>query len=143
MAYLLDVSVVIALIDRTHIGHEAASHWFAANSPGGWATCPMVENGVVRIMIQPSYPNAQASPAIVAAALQRLCRLPGHEFWPDSLSLVQSTVFNPNLMTSANHVTGTYLLGLAVSRSGKLATFDRRLSTAAVDNGASHVELIA
>lgn len=141
-AYLLDVSVVIALMDRTHIGHEAANHWFATTAPAGWATCPIVENGVVRIMSQPSYPNAQASPAVVAAALAQLCRLPGHEFWPDSLSIVRSAVFDLNLLTSPHHVTDIYLLGLAASRGGKLATFDRRLNTAAVRNGPDHFELV-
>jgi toxin-antitoxin system PIN domain toxin len=142
-AYLLDVSVVIALMDRTHIGHETANGWFAANSRGGWATCPIVENGVVRIMSQTSYPNAQASPSIVAAALVQLCRLPGHEFWPDGISLLRSSVFDPKLLTSPRHVTDTYLLGLAASRGGKLATFDQRLNRAAVKHGTDHVEVLS
>ena len=141
-AYLLDVSVVIALMDRAHIGHDTANRWFAANSRGGWATCPIVENGVVRIMSQTSYPNAQASPSIVAAALAQLCRLPGHEFWPDGISLLRSPVFDLNLLTSPRHVTDAYLLGLAASRGGKLATFDQRLNTAAVKHGAGHVEVL-
>ncbi|SMH50225.1 TA system VapC family ribonuclease toxin [Mesorhizobium australicum] len=143
MAYLLDVSVVIALIDRTHIGHDAANLWFADARPRGWATCPIVENGVVRIMSQSSYPNAQASPAVVAAALQQLCRLPAHEFWPDGLSLTSSTLFDLQALSSAHHVTDMYLLGLAAAHDGKLATFDRRLRTEAVQNGPQHIEIIA
>ncbi len=142
-AYLLDVSTTIALIDRMHVGHEPANRWFAEKSSGGWATCPIVENGVVRIMSQPSYPNVQESPAIVAAVLRQLCRLPAHEFWPDNLSLVTSDLIDLHLLTSAPRVTDTYLLALAASRNGKLATLDRRLQTAPVRNGAAHLELIA
>ena len=28
MTYLLDVNVLIALIDPTHVSHDAAHHWF-------------------------------------------------------------------------------------------------------------------
>jgi toxin-antitoxin system PIN domain toxin len=143
MAYLLDVSLVIALLDRMHVAHDAANDWFSANASAGWATCPIVENGAVRIMCQPSYPNVQESPALVAAALRRLCQLRGHEFWLDSLSLVSSTEFDLSRLPSARHVTDTYLLGLAVSRQGKLATLDKRLVAMAVRNGASHLEFVA
>ena len=30
MIFLLDVNVLIALIDPTHVGHEAVHKWFAA-----------------------------------------------------------------------------------------------------------------
>lgn len=142
MAYLLDVSVVIALIDRTHVAHEAVNRWFADASPVGWATCPIVENGVIRIVSQPSYPNVQASPSIVAAAVRKLCDLRGHEFWPDSLSLIRSAVFDSQRLVSAQHITDTYLLGLAASRGGKLATLDRRINTGAVKDGPKHIEHI-
>jgi toxin-antitoxin system PIN domain toxin len=143
MVYLLDVSTIIALIARTHVGHATSNQWFASNAGGGWATCPIVENGVIRIMSQPAYPNAQASPTIVTAALRQLCRLPGHEFWPDSLSLLDSAFVDVNLLPSARHITDAYLLALAASHSGKLATIDRKLSTMAVRNGAQHLELIS
>ena len=142
MAYLLDVSVVIALLDRMHVSHELVSTWFAARSREGWATCPIVENGVLRIMCQPSYPNVQDSPGLVAAALRQLSLLYGHEFWPDDLSLLTSGHFELSRLPSSRHVTDTYLLGLAASRAGKLATLDRRLSPAAVTSGEHHIELI-
>lgn len=143
MAYLLDVGLVIALLDRMHVAHNAANDWFSAKASAGWATCPIVENGVVRIMCQPTYPNVQESPALVAAALRRLCQLRGHEFWPDSLSFVSSPEFELSRLPSARHVTDTYLLGLAASRGGMLATLDKRIVASAVTNGARHLELVA
>jgi predicted nucleic acid-binding protein len=54
---LLDINVVIALLDQGHVLHQAATQWLAREQGHGWATCPITENGVVRIMAQPAYPN--------------------------------------------------------------------------------------
>ena len=69
MRALLDVNVLIALLDADHLHHEAARRWLRDNIREGWATCPLTENGCVRIMAQPAYPNrlpasqvAEASP---------------------------------------------------------------------------------
>ena len=56
---LLDINVVIALLDQGHVLHQAATQWLAREQGHGWATCPITENGVVRIMAQPAYPNHQ------------------------------------------------------------------------------------
>jgi predicted nucleic acid-binding protein len=50
--YLLDVNVLVALIDPAHIGHNAAHIWFGARA-AAWATCPITENGVIRILGHP------------------------------------------------------------------------------------------
>ena len=72
-AALLDANVLIALVDPRHVHHELAHRWFAGSAPGAWATCPITENGVVRIMAQPTYPNPQPA-AAVAARLAEACR---------------------------------------------------------------------
>ena len=54
---LLDVNVLIALFDSAHLHHEAAHVWFAGNSARGWRTCPITENGFLRILSHPGYPN--------------------------------------------------------------------------------------
>ena len=33
-----------------HIRHDAAHEWFSANRKEGWATCPITEIGLVRIL---------------------------------------------------------------------------------------------
>ena len=50
MTALLDVNVLIALFDPVHGHHEPAHAWFAHNRPFGWATCPITENGLVRVL---------------------------------------------------------------------------------------------
>ena len=65
MRALLDVNVLVALLDATHVHHRVASDWLARHLRSGWASCPMTQNGCLRILSLPSYPNSQP-PAIVA-----------------------------------------------------------------------------
>ena len=58
MRALLDVNVLIALLDPDHSLHQRAREWFSRNAPGGWTSCPLTQNGCVRIMSHPGYPNA-------------------------------------------------------------------------------------
>ena len=62
---LLDVNVLVALLDASHLHHRSATDWLAAHAEAGWASCPLTQNGCLRILSMPSYPNAQP-PAAVA-----------------------------------------------------------------------------
>ena len=75
--YLLDMNVLIALVDPVHVQHDAAHEWFALERRHAWATCPMTENGLLRIVGHPRYPNSPGTPAVVAGILGRLRELPG------------------------------------------------------------------
>ena len=142
MTFLLDVNVLIALIDPAHVAHDAAHTWFETTGRDDWATCPMTENGVLRIVGHPRYPNTPGSPAAVAVIVARLRELPGHRFWADDLSLVGSAQVDLTRILTSGQVTDTYLLALAQANGGKLATFDRRLSVAAVKSGKAALHLI-
>jgi toxin-antitoxin system PIN domain toxin len=143
MTWLLDVNVLISLIDPTHVLHEAAHRWFSGLDGEPWATCPMTENAVMRIVGHPKYPNSAGSPAAVAPIVQGLRVLAGHAFWPDDFSLVASERVDPGAIETPGQVTDTYLLALAVSKGGRLATFDRRLSIRAVRGGRNGLHVIA
>ncbi len=143
MTWLLDVNVLIALIDPAHVAHEPAHRWFEAQGAKAWATCPITENGVIRIVGHPSYPNSAGSLAMVASIVAELTSLPGHVFWSDDISLVKSAHVDAARILTPGQVTDSYLLALAVARGGRLATFDRRLSASAVQNGAAALHLIA
>lgn len=142
MTFLLDVNVLIALIDPTHVGHEAAHNWFSKTGAASWATCPLTENGVIRVAGHPKYPNSVGSPAAVAPYVAQLRTLPGHVFWDDNLSLIGSDLVNVDQIMTPGQVTDTYLLALAVANKGRLATFDRRLSTKAVRRGGAALHVI-
>lgn len=131
--HLLDVNAVIALIDPLHIHHERAHAWFGARGATPWHTCPLVQNGVVRVVSHPKYPNSQPAP-VVLASLASLAAQEGHVFLPDSVSLLDSSVHTERLLASSQ-VTDTYLLHLAASHDVLLATFDTRMVTTAVPSG--------
>jgi toxin-antitoxin system PIN domain toxin len=143
VTFLLDVNVLIALIDPAHVGHDSAHRWFEAEGHRSWATCPLTENGVIRIVGHPNYPNTPGSPAPVAAIVAQLRTLPGHVFWPDDISLVGAEHVDPAQIRTPGQVTDSYLLALAVAHDGRLATFDRRLSVKAVKGGKPALDIIA
>ena len=131
MRALLDVNVLIALHDRDHVHHPRAAQWFTEHAAMGWATCPLTQNGCLRIMSQPGYPNAQAL-AVLVGMLQRSTQAPEHTFWPDDTSALDADAFEHRHMHSARQLTDLYLLSLAVRHSGRLVTFDQRIPLSAV-----------
>jgi toxin-antitoxin system PIN domain toxin len=133
--FLLDVNVLIALIDATHVQHDRAHDWFGKQGKRAWATCPLTENGVVRIVGSNRYPNSPGTPAAAAEILSVLCSLGGHEFWPDDISLLGSKHVDSSRLLHSAQVTDAYLLGLAAAHRGQLATFDQHLVSAAVTQG--------
>jgi uncharacterized protein len=50
MRGLLDANVLIALLDADHASHASAIDWFVANGKHGWASCPITQNGCIRVM---------------------------------------------------------------------------------------------
>lgn len=140
--FLLDVNVLIALIDPTHVQHDPAHVWFAAQGRRSWATCPLTENGVLRIVGHARYPNSPGTPAAVAPLLAGLCALPGHVFWPDDISLLAADSVDAARLLASSQVTDSYLLALACAHGGQLATFDRRLVADAVHGGVKGLHLI-
>ena len=133
-AHLLDVNVLIALIDPRHTHHVIALDWFESGVGRIWASCPMTENGVVRIVSQQSYPTP-VMPAQIVATLQAFQSRTDHRFWPDSISIIDAALFDHLALTSSRQVTDVYLLALAVKNGGRLVTFDRRLSVDMVAGG--------
>ena len=142
MTYLLDVNVLIALIDPAHVQHDIAHHWFESDGAAAWATCPITENGVLRIVGHVSYPNSPGNPAAVAPLLQTMRSLDGHVFWSDDISLLDEGRIDLPLLLSSTQTTDSYLLALAQAHGGQLATLDRRLITTAVHGGARFLCLI-
>jgi toxin-antitoxin system PIN domain toxin len=130
MRALLDVNLLIALVDRSHIAYLLAHRWFAANRTAGWATSPIVENGCIRIITNPKYPNP-FSPARALELLEQAKADAFHEFWPDDISITDPS-FQRSALLGHQQVTDIYLLALAVNRSACLVTFDTGISLRAV-----------
>lgn len=131
MRALLDVDVLIALLDAAHVHHHEARAWLEANIAEGWASCPITQNGCIRILSQPAYPGAQP-PAVIAARLAEAVETRWHEFWADDLTVVEPGALGWQQILSSRQLTDAYLLALAVRRGGRLVTLDRAAPLAAV-----------
>lgn len=131
MQALLDVNVLIALLDVDHVHHRPAMAWMARNASGGWASCPITQNGCIRIMSQPGYPNPVPA-ASVAERLAEATFLPNHAFWSDGISLLAPGQIDWTRILGSRQVTDAYLLALAVKHEGRLVTFDKAVPLAAV-----------
>ena len=142
MRALLDVNVIITLLDRAHVMHPSACTWLERNLDQGWATCPLTETGVVRIMAQPAYPNQQPAQQ-VAARLAEACNHPSHAFWPQQISLLQQGLICWERILGPRQITDAYLLALAVAHGGRLVSFDQRIDPQQVPGAsASHLWVI-
>lgn len=127
MRALFDVNILLALLDQDHIFHERARTWWARERERGWSSCPLTQNGFVRIISQQRY----NSPRTVAEALGMLLRATtttDHEFWSDDFSILDEAHVDHTRLLGSRQLTDIYLLALAVKRGGRLVTLDRSIS---------------
>jgi uncharacterized protein len=129
---LLDVNLLVALFDPNHIHHDIAHDWFADHRADGWATCPVTENGFVRVLSNPVYGSGVSRVADLVARLRTFCSAKDHTFWEGGVSLHDVGLFRPESIAGPRQLTNVYLLGLARRMRGRLATFDRTIPLAAV-----------
>ena len=140
MRALLDVNVWIALIDPAHPHHPIAQDWFGVYNQG-FASCPLVQNGVLRIMANPSYDagdDGQFAYPMLFDLLKRSIAKINHVFWSDNISLLDELHFNHHTILSHKQLTDIYLLGLAVAHGGCLVTFDRHIALSHVVGASKH-----
>ncbi len=129
---LLDVNLLVALFDPDHVHHELAHDWFGEHHHLGWTTCPVTENGFVRVLSNPTYRSPIGRLLDLIERLSAFCSADGHHFWPDTVSTRDGNRFDAAMIAGHRQLTDIYLLGLAHSHGGYLATFDRRIPVKAV-----------
>ena len=140
MRVLLDVNVLIALLDADHALHARATTWFGAHARAGWASCPITENGCIRIMSHPNYPNPLPGGAVVSRLAQASASS-FHEFWADDVSLLDPKIADFQRIHGPRQLTDVYLLALALRHGGGFVTFDTAVPVAAV-HGAKKTSVI-
>ena len=131
MRALLDVNVLIALLDGSHLHHQRALHWLHVHIQHGWASCPITQNACIRIMSQPTYPNAR-SPNDIASRLREATATEHHKFWPDAVSVLETERFNWPQLWISRQLTDAYLLALAVRNNGVFVTLDQHIQLGTV-----------
>jgi len=116
--FLLDANVLIALTVDEHQHHDRSSDWIA--DIDGFAVCPIVEGALVRFLL-----GMGESADTAKAVLSGVRAHPRCEFWPDSISYIDADL---TTVHGHRHVTDSYLVSLARSRGGLLATLDNPLT---------------
>ncbi len=135
MRALLDVNALIALADEDHPFNPVIRRWWA-NWKKGWASCPLTQNGFLRVLSQPAYSNSM-SMAEALNLLDLAVDQGNHEFWPDDLSLADGSRIDRRHVLGPKQLTDIYLLALAVKNDGRLVTFDTAIPLAAVRGATS------
>lgn len=140
MRALLDVNVLIAMHDASHVHHARARTWFGEHLDSGWASCAVTQNGFVRVVSQPRYPLDITTPEAIAI-LATTCERSEHEFWHDDIRVTDSQLIDRSRVHGPKQVTDVCLLALAVSKGGRLVTFDDSIPVSAVP-GATAASLV-
>jgi toxin-antitoxin system PIN domain toxin len=134
---LLDINVLIALLDLDHTHHREARKWLEVEAKQGWASCPITQNGCVRVMSQEGYPNPLPISSVIAR-LSVATQTSYHEFWPDDVSILGEAYIQADRVHGPKQITDIYLLALAVQHNGRLVTFDATIPTSAVPSARKH-----
>ncbi|MEM9481864.1 MAG: VapC toxin family PIN domain ribonuclease [Verrucomicrobiota bacterium] len=140
--HLLDINILIASADEAHPHHQKVVNWMSTHMVE-WATCPLTENGFLRIFGHANYPGGgPGSPEKASIALKgMIAALPGHHFFPDRVSLLDSRYSLAGLNSRA--LTDIYLLALAVDNGAYLATLDQLINPSNVIGGENACIVIA
>lgn len=143
MRALLNVNVWIALFDDAHQFSERANAFIESRGVK-IATCPLVENGVIRVMSLPGYGRRGGLPMhSVRERLREACASLDHAFWPDDISLRDDERVDFSRVQGHNQITDLYLLALAVGNGGRLVTFNQTIALSSVRGAtARHLHLL-
>jgi predicted nucleic acid-binding protein len=77
VVHLLDGNVLVALVSPSHVHHAAAERWFAeVDAP--FATCPVTQGTLLRILMNIGQLDAGSARDV----LGQLTAHPKHRFWP-------------------------------------------------------------
>ena len=104
MRSLLDVNMLIALSDDEQMHFDLARTWLRDNIAHGWATCPITQNGFVRVA---NKKRDQRPPSIPEAVrlLSVWIDQSDHEFWSDDLSLFDTGAIDHARLLGAKQIT--------------------------------------
>jgi hypothetical protein len=142
MNYLLDINVLIARVDPAHEHHQRAKNWLDARPDAGLTTCPLTENGFLRIYGHPSYPNGPGSPGVAMEELRMIRSLPTHQFLADTLSMDDPSSFYSLDNIGPRQITDLYLLALAAQHRMAFVTFDKGIPADRVVGGSTALVII-
>lgn len=139
---LVDVNVLLALVWPRHESHSAAHGWFAKSGHRGWATNPLTQIGVLRLLTNPIVTRGAVNAASAIEVLREATSHAGHEFWPLDRELTAALQAVANRVTGHRQWSDALLLQHAAERGGVLVTFDSGVKELASGDWVDHVLLL-
>jgi toxin-antitoxin system PIN domain toxin len=140
---LLDVNALLALLWENHVFHARMARWFTSNENRWWATCPITEQGFVRIVSNAAYMNPAPGVGSALNLLEKTTEASrNHQFWADDLPLSALSTFLRRRLQGPKQITYAYLLALAMHHKAKLITFDRRIEVLAPEGSVEREALV-
>jgi len=127
--HLLDANVLVALMWPAHEDHARVQKWFVRNQDSGWATCPITEAALVRILSNPAFSRDALTLHQAMAVLEANVPHPKHRFWTDEISVLDALSPLKKRLVGHRQITDAYLVALAEHHKGKLATMDRAVAS--------------
>ena len=111
---LRDVNILVALHDVKHVGHNQAHNWFENEGKDCWVTCPLTENGFIRVFSQSQYPSNIQGVMSAISLLENMMNWYGstHYFWQDGVSLRDCNLVDRSKIAEPKQITDVYPLAL-------------------------------
>lgn len=123
---LFDVNALVALSLTSHVHHRAAHAFLSEVS--AWSTCATTEAGLYRLLLNPTVVGRQLTVVDVDRTAQGFRTDPRWQFLDDSSSLATAGV-DTSVLVGHRQVTDLHLANLALASGGRLATFDRAITS--------------
>ncbi|WP_244928177.1 TA system VapC family ribonuclease toxin [Nocardioides sp. W7] len=133
---LPDVNVLVALTNPSHVFHAEAHRWLGGVTR--FATTPVTESGLVRMLLNPAVAGQAVSIEQALAVLAGIRADARAEFVADDTSLADAGIDTTGL-AGYRQVTDWHLVNLAARYEAALVTFDRRLARAVMPADAARV----
>jgi len=139
LTWLFDVNVLIAIVDPTHVFHSTIHAWLQRHGKATWSSCPITENGMIRVLSQPAYRGTRRTPAEAIALLRAMKQSPSwtHRFWADDYSISDPASVAAERLVTPGQITDVYLAALAMRKGGKLVTFDQAIPWQSIPGGSA------
>jgi len=137
--YLLDVNVLLAIVWPHHVDHAAAVAWFAEFGHQAWASNPLTQIGVLRLLTNPAVTQSAMTADTALAAVAAATRNQGHEFWPLDFDIAAVLLPMAGKISGHQQWTDALLLSHAMRRHGVLVTFDSALKQLAAGGLENHL----
>jgi toxin-antitoxin system PIN domain toxin len=136
LKFLLDVNVLFALAEPTHVHHRTVMRWF--NTPSlDWGLCAFSEAGFLRVATNPKSGSYTVKDA--AEVLKGLAAHPGYRYWPVTAGWLTLAAPFRERVFGHQQITDAFLLGLAVKEHGVLVTLDKAFKFLAGERYSKHL----